>query len=111
MPYPSSNTLDLTNYALYALKHIYKPGYEYKKAGVILSKLVLSNQIQTSLFDENSEGKVKVKQTEVMDSINDKFGKGAIIIASAGYSHNWKPKDDLAPPCYTTRIDQLVVVN
>ena len=111
LPYPTSNTLDLTNYALYALKHLYKAGYEYKKTGVILSKLVLANQIQTNLFEENSDDKVKLKQTEVMDSINDKFGKGAIRIASAGLSHNWKPKDDLAPPSYTTRLDELVVIN
>jgi DNA polymerase V len=47
---PSNSTMVLTKAALYGLKQIFKPGYQYKKAGVIIMGITPASEIQFSLF-------------------------------------------------------------
>ena len=41
--------------------------------------------------------------------INRKFGRSAIKLASEGFSQSWRPKDDLAPLSYTTKLSDLPI--
>lgn len=68
---PESNTPRIVQQAIRVLKMIYKPGYEYKKAGVTLSDTIKSNIVQGNLFDTNEEKRKKAdKITEIMDKVN-----------------------------------------
>lgn len=107
LPFHCADTAVLVKYALYVLDSLYKEGYKYKKAGVILSGIVEhSNAQQLSLFEPSNELKID-KKTQVSDEINKRFGKSAIGLCSAGFKHEWKPKDDLAPKSYTTQLSDL----
>lgn len=59
LPVASSAIGEIISYAMYVLEMIYKPGYEYKKAGVIVTGIVPSTAVQQNLFD----GVDRVKQT------------------------------------------------
>lgn len=107
LPFPCADTLTLVAYATYALKSIFKAGFKYKKAGVILEQLSKSDSEQ-QLELLSDVGPLKVdKRTAVLDEINKKFGQSTIHTATEDFGHDWRPKDNLAPPSYTTKLSDL----
>ena len=96
--------------AIKALKLIYKKGYSYKKAGVIVGKLINDNEVQLSLFDQiyNREKYTKISKT--IDKINNNMGRDKLRIATQGFDRNWKMKQEQLSPCYTTRIDEILTI-
>ncbi len=107
MPTPTDDTRQLVNVALWGLKQLYRPNYNYAKAGVMLSELVTGEAIQTDLF---SQVQVSVKSSQLMttmDNINRKMGKEAIKLASEGFKRPWRMKQENKSPCYTTRWEDV----
>ncbi len=87
---------------------LYRVGVEYKKAGVILSKISPSNSIQLNLFsDSNSERDSKLM--EVIDKINKTQGSNSLVLASQGVDPIRMNRNHLSPH-YTTRWGDLLVV-
>jgi DNA polymerase V len=52
LPVATNSSLELIKYALCALEAIYREGYRYKKAGVLVTEIVPEDQVQGSLFDQ-----------------------------------------------------------
>ena len=93
-----------------ALKLIYKKGYSYKKAGVVVGKLINDNEVQLSLFDQILNRDKYSKISNVIDKINNNMGRDKLRIATQGFDRNWKMKQEQLSPCYTTRIDEILKV-
>ena len=109
LPTPTDDTRQLVNIALWVLRQIYKPNYNYAKAGVMLSELVPAQGLQTDLF---SQIQVNPKSTQLMhtiDSINRRMGKESIKLASEGFRRPWKMRQESKSPAYTTRWSDLPV--
>ncbi len=109
LPVPTNSSIEIVSYALYALKSIYKPDYEYKKAGVIVSGISPDNQIQTSLFDSIDRGKHN-NLMKTMDMINNKYGKNTIRLAALGCGRRLKMRQEKISPFYTTRWEDIITV-
>ena len=107
---PSDNTLTLTSAALNGLKQIYKAGFKYKKAGVILNLLADKPTMQQSLFDDMEVKGKSAGLMKAMDSINSRFGNAAIKTAAAGTKQDWQMRSNNRSPNYTTQWDELPVV-
>jgi len=110
IPTPTDNTMQLVNVALWGLKQIYKPHYNYAKAGVMLSELVPVQGVQTDLFSQVQVSPKSTKLMQTMDGINKKMGKESIKLASEGFTRPWKMKQENKSPCYTTKWEELVSV-
>jgi len=111
LPTPTDDTRQLVNVVLWGLKQIYRPNYNYAKAGVMLSELVPAEGVQTDLF---SQMQGTLKSDELMaaiDQINRKMGKDAIKLASEGFRKPWKMKQENKSPSYTTNWDDLPIVS
>jgi DNA polymerase V len=106
---PSDNTLTLTNAALKGLKQIYKTGFKYKKAGVILNLLADKPTMQQSLFDDMEVKGKSAGLMKAMDSINSRFGNAAIKTAVSGTKQDWQMRSSNKSPNYTTQWDELPV--
>ncbi len=106
---PSDNTLTLTSAALKGLKQIYKTGFKYKKAGVILNLLADKPTMQQSLFDDMEVKGKSAGLMKAMDSINSRFGNAAIKTAASGTKQDWKMRSGNRSPNYTTQWDELPV--
>lgn len=107
---PSNSTVKLTKEALKGLKQIYKPGYRYKKVGVNLLQLVPDNEIQTNLFELKSKSESK-EITDVMDALNNKFGKNTVKIATVGNREKeWALIKEHRSPRFTTQWDELLTI-
>jgi DNA polymerase V len=106
---PSDNTLTLTGAALKGLKQIYKTGFKYKKAGVILNLLADKPTMQQSLFDDMEVKGKSAGLMKAMDSINTRFGNAAIKTAASGTKQDWQMRSGNRSPNYTTQWDELPV--
>jgi len=107
---PTNDTTELINYALRGLKSIFIQGYQFKKAGVIVSEIVPERPLQGDLFDLRNREKFNRVMT-VMDSLNTMYGKQKVKIASQGFDRKWKLKNERLSPCYTTKLDDVLEVN
>ena len=110
LPSATDNTMQLVNVALWGLKQIYKPNYDYAKAGVMLSELVTAQGVQTDLFSQAQASPKSAALMSAMDNINRKMGKESIKLASEGFKRPWKMKQGNKSPSYTTNWDEVLYV-
>ena len=110
LPIATSNSIELVKNARKALKSIYKPGYYYQKAGIILSKLKDTdgndNNLLTPLLDNKTKELMKA-----IDYTNMKYGRHAISIASAGIDRGWKMRREHSSKIDTASFDYLPKVS
>lgn len=105
---PTNNTLELVQAALYGLKRIYKPGYWYKKTGVMLLDLSPQHQRQASLLNQlEEETRHSDALMAVLDGLNTKFGRDTVTVAAAGTQKRWIARAENKTPSYTTRWSEL----
>lgn len=109
LPEASNDSFTLINFALLALEKIYKEGYNYKKAGVIVSGIVPSLHIQGNLFYQTDKSKIN-NVMKAVDSINKEMGRNFVRCAVQGYKHKWKLRQERLSPCYTTRWTDLLTI-
>lgn len=103
---PTDDNRVLAAAALQGLALIYREGFQYKKAGVMLMDLRDNTISQGALFDSQPrEQSVRIMAT--LDALNQRFGRDALHIGSAGLAHRWVMKAENKTPCYTTRWDEL----
>ena len=105
---PVSDTRQLANVALWALKQLYQPDYNYAKAGVMLSELQSMHQVQMDMFSKNAISTKSIALMQAMDSINHKMGKDAIKLASEGFNKPWKMRQENKSPSYTTHWQHII---
>ncbi|MBI2724922.1 MAG: Y-family DNA polymerase [Polaromonas sp.] len=108
---PTSDTLLLVRAAITALQAIYKPGFNFIKAGVMLLDLQDGSVEQHELALED-EPETRSALMGTLDRLNDRFGRGTVLMASAGLEgkeRSWAMRQNLLTPQYTTRWDELPV--
>jgi len=110
LPEHTSDTRELTGYALGVLNSIYRPGFAYQKAGVMLSELQPKHVRQGSLFTDSEGAARSGTLMSTMDSINRKFGRGAMQLLAAGTGKSWQMRRGNLSPAYTTSWDELATV-
>ena len=104
----TESSLDLVGAVGQLVKRVYKEGVKFKKAGVVLSKLVPKDELQLNLFTDRETIDRDKRLMQVLDRINMR-GK-QISFASEGVVKPWQTKFEHKSPCYTTRWDELVKV-
>ena len=107
---PSDDTIELTRLAQRLLKGIYLSGHSYQRAGVMLSELVTQRNQQQDLFDDHSGAERSKALMNVLDSINSQMGNGTLCLAGEGFGGDWRMKQLLRSPRYTTRVGELKTV-
>ena len=106
---PTNDSVEITKVAIAALKKIYKSGFVYKKAGVIVSEIVPDYTRQLSLFDNRNICKQK-SLMNVMDKLNTQMGRDKVRLAVQGFDRKWRLKQERLSPCYTTRFTDILTV-
>jgi len=110
LPVASSDTAELLHYAAIALDRIWKPGYNFKKTGILLADFVPQKQVQYGLFDAVDRPK-NDRLNEAMDAINRRYGgKEMVKFAIQGTGSKWKLRQQKLSPCYTTRIADILTI-
>ncbi|MFC1607090.1 Y-family DNA polymerase [Candidatus Latescibacterota bacterium] len=108
MPVATDSTGEIISFALRGADSIYREGYQFYKAGVVLTGLVPSNAIQTDLFHARDfEGSKRLM--EALDHVNTVMGTGTLKYAAMGINQRWKTRFNKRSPRYTTRWSELPV--
>lgn len=85
---PASSTQEVVSAALKALKLIWKPEFEYKKAGVVVFDIVNRDERQLTLFETDSAKKEKQDVlSQVMDNVNVSSGQNVLRVATQRSGH------------------------
>lgn len=85
---PASSTQEVVSAALKALKLIWKPGFEYKKAGVVVFDIVNRDERQLTLFETDSAKKEKQDVlSQVIDNVNVSSGQNVLRVATQRPGH------------------------
>lgn len=108
LPVPTSDTQEIVHYALAGLNAIYMKGYQYKKAGVIITEIV-SGGIQQNLFDNVDRDK-RERLMQALDKINGDC-HSYVKLAVQGNGRDWKLKQEQLSRRYTTDMDEILSIN
>lgn len=108
LPYPTSSSITISQYAQKALKAIYKEGYAYKKAGVIIMGISPNNETQLNLFVNENPKHAALMQT--IDTINGKLGVHKLKVGGQGLGRTWKMKQERLSARFTTHWDEVLEV-
>ena len=100
---PIDDTRLISDLAVQVIKHLFKPGFVYKKAGVMLTGLSEKSSYQHDLFADVAGQSKSAKLMKALDEINGRFGRDSLICASSGFDRRWAMKSGNRSPAYTTR--------
>jgi len=104
---PTSDTRIISRHAIRLLESIWREGYRYAKAGVILQDFTAGGVKQNDLFAETSTEENSAAVMKLMDAINAKVGK--VWLAGQGVNHVWQMSRERLSPRYTTAWDDLPI--
>ena len=107
---PSADTRLLVQAALACLRRMYRPGFGYRKAGVVLSDLQPASAVQADLFDDPHQTQARQRLMQTVDQINASMGSGTVRLASEGVQQSWRAQRGQVSPAYTTRWEDLARV-
>ena len=108
-PEATDDLLRINQEALRLLRLVYREGYAYKKAGILLLGLQPRMLHQDILFGSEGSGK-RDKLNQAIDKLQDRFGKSAIFPASRGVHQIWSMKRENCTQRYTTCWNEIPVV-
>lgn len=106
----TNSSSELIRAALSVLKEMFMPGYELKKAGVIVSTIIPANEVQGSLFDTTDRKRLN-KADAVLDKINRLYGRNTLKVASQGFSKKWKLNNKYISQRFTTNWNELLEIH
>jgi DNA polymerase V len=109
LPYPTNDVRLMTKAATEAFNRLFRPGFKYSKAEVLLMDLRQPSEFTDDLF-AHSQPAAADKVMSVLDDINGRWGRGTLRAASVPAAPEWGMRRDLMSSSYTTKIDQLWTV-
>jgi DNA polymerase V len=108
--HPISDSRQILREATRLFENIYRPGYRYSKTGIRLSNIVTVDNIQDDLFASANTNEKSDSLMSTIDSLNSRFGKGTLKMATESTNSKWTPQSSWRSPNYTGSWDELPVV-
>ena len=106
---PTADSFALIAAALRAARSIWKGGYRYQKAGVVLIDLYRTPELPVQMFPSRDPAK-SAKLMQAMDIINAREGRGTVRPAHVPAQAGWAGRQRNVSPRYTTRVDEMLCV-
>ncbi|WP_454863716.1 translesion error-prone DNA polymerase V subunit UmuC [Pseudomonas hormoni] len=106
LPYPTDDVRLLTKAAVDALDRVFRPGFNYSKAEVMLLNLCQPGEYTDDLFAASQPAEA-TRVMAVLDQINGRWGRGTLRTASVPSCPEWAMRRELMSQSYTTRLDHL----
>ncbi|MFI3296712.1 MAG: Y-family DNA polymerase [bacterium] len=106
----TDSTLDMVKEGIKLLHQIFRNGYEYKKAGVLLSNIQSKKNLQIGLFDDVEHIKKQDAIMQTIDSITQRFGNSALVVGTQTTTSASKSNSNHRSPEYTTKWSDIITV-
>ena len=110
LPAATSITNELIKPAVQLIDRLYQPGTFYKKAGVMLSGLVPDTSVQANMFLPDTKNGSRMLMG-MIDNVNFSMRDDVLKFAASGTTRDWKMRQELRSPRYTSRWDELFEIS
>lgn len=111
LPHPSDDGRVIARTAQDGVEQIWRNGYQFMKAGVMMLDLVQRDELQADIFDEPDAQRDRSDKLNVLvDQLNRKMGRGTVRIGDTKGEASWKLKANMLTPRYTTRWEDIPTV-
>jgi DNA polymerase V len=104
---PTAYTPELTSAAIDLLERMYRPGYFYKKAGVMLTGIISDRELNYDAFRPAYTDGPQQRVMEALDEVNRRYGSNTLKYGTMGFDHAWRMNQNSLSPKYTTSWDEL----
>lgn len=108
LTYPTNDSLEVNRWAAYLCERIFKPGYQYKKAGVMLSEITPASQCQGDLLEPGPA--INDRLMQALDTLNQRYGRGTVKVSTQGAYQGWQMLQERKSPNYTTCWEEVPVI-
>jgi DNA polymerase V len=109
LPFPTNSSIELSRFATQALQRIFKQGYHYKKAGVIVMDFTPEDITQLTFFENSDPRHVPLMQA--IDTLNNLYGQQKIRLGSQDMKRVWKMNQNKLSPRYTTKLSDIITIH
>jgi DNA polymerase V len=109
LPYPTNDVRLMTKAATESVNRLFRPGFKYSKAEVLLMDLRHPGEFTDDMF-ARSQPMTAGRVMQVLDEINGRWGRGTLRAASVPTEPYWAMRQNLMSQSYTTRMDRLWIV-
>lgn len=107
----TDDLLSITQAATYAVEHIFKAGFKYKKAGVVLLELQPKQNFVPDLFCDQAHRQDRAKLSDTLDHIHKRFGHHFVSIGlTQDDAATWRMKQNHCSPAYLSNWNELLRV-
>lgn len=106
--FPTNSTIELNQVAQKGLKEIYKAGYSYKRAGVVVMGLTPNDETQLNLF--NTSNPKHQPLMSVIDKMNLSFGDNKVKFGVQSLGRQWKMKQERLSPKFSTKLKDVITI-
>jgi len=106
---PTDDTRLLCRAALSGLRQIYRSGYAYQKAGVMLTGIIAASARPRTLFEDVAAQQKSASLMAALDRINRRMGSGTMQLLGEGVRKGWAMRRGNMSQRYTTEWDELAV--
>ncbi|ANF81896.1 DNA-directed DNA polymerase [Acinetobacter sp. NCu2D-2] len=104
----TDDLLSITQAAMHGVEKIYKTGFKYKKAGIVLLELMPKQNFSPDLFSDHIRREQRFHLSEALEGIQKKFGHHYVSVGLSQYkTEDWQMKKNLCSPAYLTKWDEL----
>jgi DNA polymerase V len=108
LPQPTNDSLVVNRWADYLVGRLFKPGYEYKKAGIALGEIAPVGQYQADWLEPAQPTDMRLM--DALDGLNKRFGRGTVKVSTQGAYQSWQMRQERKSPSYTTDWDSVPCV-
>jgi len=108
LPMPTNDSLVVNRWVQHMAELLWRDGYKYKKAGIVLSDIAPVSVVQTDLLEPVSTSDTNLMRA--IDGLNSRFGRGTVKVNAGGLRTEWVMRQERKSPNYTTEWDAVPVV-
>jgi DNA polymerase V len=108
LPYPTNDSLEVNRWASYLCERMFKPEYQYKKAGIMLSEISPVTHRQGDLLEPETINNANLMQA--LDKLNQRYGRGTVKVSTQGAFKDWQMRQERKSPNYTTCWSEVQIV-
>lgn len=109
LPQPTNDTFVVNRWASYLCERMFKEGFHYKKAGIMLSEISPVSHYQADLLEPAIASDSRLMGA--LDKLNERYGRGTVKVSTQGAFKSWQMRQERKSPSYTTDWTQVPYVN
>lgn len=108
LPMPTNDSLVINNWVQHVAELLWRDGYKYKKAGVVLYDITPVSVVQADWLEPLTTSNTRLM--DAVDGLNTRFGRGTVKVSTGGLLGEWAMRQERKSPNYTTDWDEVPCV-